>query len=62
MAFRSYKVQDDGKLHFLGAVQTFDDASELVRGLGELWRGEYIIEIEATGERVFVSMRDEAKN
>jgi len=43
-------------------MQTFDDAKERVRGLGEIWPGEYVIDNEATGERVFVSTRDETKN
>ena len=60
--FRVYKVQSDGNLHFVEAVQTFDDATTLVKGLGELWPGEYVIENEETGERVIVRTRDERKN
>jgi hypothetical protein len=62
LAFRIYKVQDDGKLHFVGAAETFDDARGRVRELGEVWHGEYIIENDETGERAFVSTRDESKN
>ena len=60
--FRIYKVQNDGELHFVKAVQTFDDAAALVRELGEVWPGEYIIENEETVERVFINTRDERKN
>jgi hypothetical protein len=55
-------VQSDGKLQFVATVHTFDDAKELVKGLGELWPGEYVIVNEETGERVFVNTRDETKN
>jgi hypothetical protein len=59
---RIFKLQSDGNLHFVEAVQTFDDAKERVRELGEVWPGEYVIDNEETGERVFVSTRDETKN
>lgn len=62
MPFRIYKVQSDGDLHFVEATQTFDEAKDHVRGLGELWPGEYVIDNEEAGERVFVSTRDEGKN
>jgi hypothetical protein len=52
MPFRIYKVQSNAGLHFVEAAQTFDDATALVRGLGELWPGEYVIHNEETGERV----------
>jgi hypothetical protein len=52
MAFRIYKVQSNASLHFVEATQTFDDATALVRGRGELWPGEYVIHNEETGERV----------
>jgi hypothetical protein len=52
----------DGDLHFVEAVQTFDDARTCVRELGKVWPGEYIIDNEETGERVFVSTRDGTKN
>jgi hypothetical protein len=55
-------VQDDGKLHFVEMAQSFDDATALARGLGELWRGKYVVENEETGERVVVNARDETKN
>jgi hypothetical protein len=55
-------VQSDGNLHFVEAVQTFADAKGLVREIGELWPGEYIIDNEETGERVFVNTRDETRN
>ncbi len=60
--FRIYKVQSDGDLHFVQAMQTFDDAKVRVREIGKLWPGEYVIDNEETGERVFVSTRDEGKN
>ena len=62
MPFRVFKVQSDGDLHFVEASPTLDEAQTLVRGLGELWPGDYVIENEETGERVFVSTRDEGKN
>jgi hypothetical protein len=55
-------VQSDGELQFVVAVQTFDDATARVRELAETWPGEYVIYNEETGERVFVSTRDETKN
>ena len=60
--FRIYKVQSDGDLHFVEAIQTFDRAKGRVRELGEVWPGEYVIDNEETGERIFVSTRDETKN
>jgi len=33
-----YKVQSDGGLHFVEGMQTFDEARERVRELGEVWR------------------------
>jgi hypothetical protein len=62
LSFRIYKVQDDGNLHFVEMAQTFDDATALARGLGELWRGKYVVENEETGGRVVVNARDETKN
>jgi hypothetical protein len=59
---RAKVEQDDGELHFVEMVPTFDDARGRVREFGEIWRGDYAIENEETGERVFVSMRDETKN
>jgi hypothetical protein len=62
LAFRIYKVQSDGDLHFVEVVQSFDDATGRVREVGKLWPGEYVIDNEETGERLFVSSRDETKN
>jgi hypothetical protein len=62
MPFLIYKVQSDGDLHFIDAVQSFDDAAARVRELGDSWPGEYIIDNEETGERVFVNTRDETRN
>ena len=62
MPFRIFKVQSDGDLHFVEAFQTFGDAKACVRELGEVRPGEYVIENEETGERIFVSTRDERKN
>jgi hypothetical protein len=60
--FRIYKVQSDGGVHFVEAVQTFDSAKERVRALGKLWPGEYVIENEETGKRLFANTRDAGKN
>jgi hypothetical protein len=60
--FRIFKVQSDGALQFVEAVQTFDDAKVRVEELGEVWQGEYVIDNEETGKRLFVSTRDETKN
>ena len=62
LSFRIYKVQDNGELHFVEVVETFDDARGRVRKLGERWPGDYFIDDEQTGERFFVSTRDETKN
>jgi hypothetical protein len=61
-AFRIYRVQDDGALQFLQATQTLHDAKERVRDLGRLWPGEYVIENEATGDRVFVNTGNATKH
>jgi hypothetical protein len=55
-------VQNDGDLHFIEALPTLDEAKTRVRELGEAWPGEYVIDNEETGERMFVSTRDETKN
>lgn len=55
-------MQDDGDLHFVQVVQSFADATAVVRELGEGWPGEYVIDNEETGTRVFVSTTDETKN
>jgi hypothetical protein len=60
--FRIFKVQNDGHLHFVEAVHAFDDAKRRVREIGDVWPGEYVIDNEETGERLFVSTRDETKN
>ena len=60
--FRIFTVQIDGHLHFVEAVSTLDEAKTRVRELGESWPGEYVIDNEETGARVFVSTRDERKN
>src|SRR5260221_14251309 len=62
LPFCIFKLQGDGSLHFVEALPTLDDATARVRELGEIWPGEYGIENVATGERVFVSTRDERKN
>jgi hypothetical protein len=62
LPIRIYRVQTDGALQFVGAIQTFDGARARVRELGKLWPGEYVVENEETGELVFVSTRDEGKN
>jgi len=43
-------------------LPTLDEAKTLLRELGERWPGEYVIDNEETGERVFVSTRDEGNN
>jgi hypothetical protein len=55
-------VQSDGNLYFVQAVQTFDDAKIRVGELGDKWPGHYAIDNGETGERVFLSTRDETKN
>ena len=62
LPFRIYKVQNDGGLHFVEAMHTFDDARERVRELGGIWQGHYVIDNGETGERVFISTMDETKN
>ncbi len=62
LPFCIFKLQGDGNLHFVEALATFDEAKTRVREIGELWPGEYGIENVETGERVFVSTRDERKN
>ena len=62
LPFCIFKLQGDGSLHFVEALPTLDDAKARVREIDELWPGEYGIENVETGERVFVSTRDETKN
>jgi hypothetical protein len=61
LPFYIYKLRDDGSLRFVEAVQTLDLARERLQQLGELWPGEYVVDKEETGERVF-STRNESKN
>jgi hypothetical protein len=60
--FPIFKLQSDGDLHFVAAVQTLDAAKARVQELGELWPGEYVIHNDETGERVIVSTTDKSKN
>lgn len=60
--FRISKVRDDGSLHFVEAMQTLDEAKARVKQIGKLWPGDYVIDNEETGERVFASTSDETKN
>jgi hypothetical protein len=62
LPFRVSKLQSDGSLHFVEALQTFADAKARVGELGEVWPGEYVIDNEETGERVFANTRDESKD
>jgi hypothetical protein len=62
LPFRVYKVQNDGDLHFIEALTTLDEAKTRVTELGDAWPGEYAIDNEETGERIFISTRDETKN
>ncbi len=58
MPFRIYKVQGDGNLHFVEAVQDFVTAIAHVHVLSKSWPGQYAIHDEETGERVFIPSRD----
>ena len=60
--FRISKVRDDGSLNFVEAMHTLEDAKARVRQIGKLWPGDYVIDNEETGERIFVSTSDETKN
>jgi hypothetical protein len=62
LPIRIYRVQSDGALQFVQAIQAYDAARARVRELGKLWPGEYVIENAETGERVFVRTRDDRKN
>ena len=62
LPFCIFKLQGDGSLHFAEALATFDEAKTRVREIGEVWPGEYVIDNEETGARVFVSTRDGTKN
>lgn len=61
MPFRIVKLQNDGGLHFVQAVQTLEAARALVAGLAKLWLGEYVIHHEETGERVSFTTSDETR-
>ncbi len=60
--FRVFKVQSDGDLHFVEAMQTFEDAKGRVSELGDVWPGEYIIDDEGTGKRVSITAGGQTKN
>lgn len=60
LVLRIFKLQRDGDLHFVEAVQTFDGAKGRVRKLAAVWPGEYIIDNGETTERVFISTRASA--
>jgi len=60
--FRISKVRDDGSLNFIEAMDTLEDAKTRVRQIGKLWPGDYVIDNEKTGERIFVSTNDATKN
>jgi hypothetical protein len=49
-------------LHFVEAVQTYGDAIACIGELGDAYPGEYVIDNEETGKRVFANTRDESKN
>jgi len=57
-AFRIFKLQGEGSLHFVEAAQSLDAAKVRVQSLAELWPGEYVIYDETTGERVSVTAGD----
>jgi hypothetical protein len=59
---RIYRVQSDGALQFVEAIQTLEGAKGRVRELGKHWPGEYFIENEGTGEVVFIDTKNERKN
>lgn len=57
-----FKLQSDGGLFFVEAVQTLDAAKVRVQELGSLRPGESVIHDEATGERVFITAGGDTKN
>ena len=61
LPFCIFKVQGDGNLHFVEAVQSLDSAKTRVQALAELWPGEYVIINVATGERVSITAGDDTK-
>lgn len=48
--YRIFKVQGDGKLSFVQAVQTLDAAKACIEELARSWPGEYVIHNEETRE------------
>jgi hypothetical protein len=52
-------VQGDGALHFVELAPTLEDAKGRVRELGKHWPGEYVIEDDQTGERLFTNTSDQ---
>jgi len=62
LLFCIFKVQSDGGLHFVEAVNALDDARTRVQELSELWPGEYVIHNQATGERVSITAGPGTKN
>jgi hypothetical protein len=62
LPFRIFKLQRDGGLHFVEAVQTYGDAIACIGELGDAYPGEYVIDNEDTGKRIFANTRDESKN
>jgi hypothetical protein len=62
LPFRVFKMRGDGSLHFVEEAQTLEDARARVGALAELWTGEYIIQYEETGERVFITAGRQWKN
>jgi hypothetical protein len=60
--FRIFKLRIDGSPHVVEEAQTLEDAIARVEALAELWPGEYIIQNEETGERVFITASDGTKN
>jgi hypothetical protein len=55
LAFRIFKLRDDGSQHFVEEGENIEDARERVGDLAGLWPGEYIIQNEETGERVVIT-------
>ena len=60
--FSIFKIRDDGSLHFVEKAQSLDDTRARLRELAKSWPGEYVIDNEETGERVFIRAKDERKN
>ena len=51
LAFRIFKLRDEGSQHFVEEAENVEDAREQAG----LWPGEYIIQNEETGERVVIT-------